>query len=79
GLIERRQDAKDRRLAIIVPTPAGLKQAKTIDESRKAMMRSVHSHFAPERLALLADLLEEYIAAVNAEGLAMIEKATGKP
>lgn len=74
GLVERRHDPRDRRTTIVAPTPAGLEQAARIREGRLALMRSVHGRFTPGRLSLFADLLEEYIAAVNAEGGAGAEQ-----
>jgi DNA-binding MarR family transcriptional regulator len=70
GLIERRNDAGDRRLIVLAPTTAGLKQSRRIRESRSSTMRAVLGRFPPERVGMLADLLEEYLSAVTAEGIA---------
>ncbi len=72
GLIERRQDTSDRRLAMLHPSPAGLKQASTIAASRREMMHALHRHFTPERLAMFADLLEQYIDVLTIEGMALL-------
>jgi len=77
-LIERCQDEKDKRLTILTPTPEGLKQAHLISHSRRAMMFAVQGHLPDDRLALFADLLEEYIDAVNTEG-SKILKSGKKP
>jgi len=68
GLVERRRGDQDKRLTRLSPTKAGLKQARTIHQSRQRMARAVQDHFSPERLALFADLFEEYIAAIAIEG-----------
>ena len=73
GLVERQPDERDRRLTRLFPTEAGLRQAGQIAEARRAMMCAVQSHFAPDRLELFAGLLEDYIRAVTAEGIAMLE------
>ena len=76
GLIERRPDARDRRLTIIAPTAAGLAQAEHIRQSRLGLMRLIMARLAPDQVIQLADLLEHYIAALTAEGEAQ-EMAAG--
>lgn len=67
GLIERRADPDDRRVTVLAATAEGLKQARRIRESRRSTMRSVLGRLAPEKVEKLADLLEEYLAALTAE------------
>lgn len=76
GLLERRRGERDRRQTQLLPTAAGLKQAETITRSRQKMMRAVQGHFQPERLALFADMFEEYVAAVTTEGAAMLKDSS---
>lgn len=74
ALIERRQDASDKRLTMIYPTAAGLRHAAKIASSRREMMHAVHRHFTPERLDLFADLLEHYLDALTMEGIALLAR-----
>ena len=68
GLIARCHDPDDRRLTILKPSDRGLEQAGEIANSRSDLMLMVQRHMAPERLAIFADLLEDYTAAINIEG-----------
>ncbi|WP_170304715.1 MarR family winged helix-turn-helix transcriptional regulator [Croceicoccus estronivorus] len=68
GLIERRNEKKDRRVVTMSPTPSGLKQAKKINESRNVLMKNVLIHFTEDELIHFADLMEKYISFINIEG-----------
>lgn len=67
GLIARDSNPADRRSVTISATAHGHIQATQITEARRALMRSVLSRLKPERVILLADLMEDYLAAVAAE------------
>ncbi|MCP1470277.1 DNA-binding MarR family transcriptional regulator [Sphingobium sp. OAS761] len=77
GLIARQTGENDRRHTRLFPTEAGQRQAATIADARRAMMHAVQGHFAPQDLERFADLLEHYVAAITAEGMAMIEDSEG--
>lgn len=79
GLIERRSGEKDRRQTQLLATQTGLRQAETIARSRHRMMQAVQGHFSAERLELFADLLEQYIEAVSAEGIALLNVPDRNP
>lgn len=74
GLIERKNDLKDRRVITMSPTPNGIQQAKTIHDSREKIMRSVQSHFTKEEINLFADLMEKYIKSIDIEGEKILNK-----
>lgn len=78
-LVERRTGEDDRRHTRLFPTEAGEKQAATIAQARFSMMGVIQSHFAPDRLKLFADLLEDYISALTIEGIAMLNAASDQP
>jgi len=74
GLIERRQDSGDKRLTIVIPTEKGLAQARVIAQSRREMMYAVQRHISPEKLELFADLVKDYLNAVNTEGARVLQE-----
>lgn len=61
GLLDRRPDPGNRRYVVLECTSLGKDTAHQIAERRRALMRRVLEHMAPERRLLLADLLEEYL------------------
>lgn len=74
GLIERRPGETDRREACLAPTAAGQRQAQAIAAVRRDITIAVQRHLAPERLALFADLFEEYLNAAIIEGRRVAEE-----
>ena len=77
ALIERRAGESDRREACLMPTDAGNRQAAAIATARRDMAQAVQGHLAPERLALFADLFEEYLEAIAIEGRRVLEDERG--
>jgi DNA-binding MarR family transcriptional regulator len=59
GLIERRRDAKDRRVIHSRIGPEGLRLLKELDPVVDRASRSMLGHMNPQKLELLIDLLEE--------------------
>lgn len=70
GLLRRCVDPADRRVVIVEATPAGADGARKITETRREVMRTVLSRMTPDRIHLLADLMEEYLASVAIETIA---------
>jgi DNA-binding MarR family transcriptional regulator len=66
GLANRRTDERDRRNVILAATPAGRAAAARIVAGRRRLMRTVLSRMSPERRVLLTELMEEYVAAMDA-------------
>lgn len=73
GFIERRPDRNDGRFTRVFPTDIGVEQGTLIDQSRRELMKAVHSHVSQDRLEIFADLLEEYLAAVTEVGSALLD------
>jgi DNA-binding MarR family transcriptional regulator len=65
GAAERAIDSNDRRTAIVTATARGRRWDKEIARRLDAMTRDVVQELAPGRQLLLAELLEEYLAAVE--------------
>jgi DNA-binding MarR family transcriptional regulator len=59
GLIERRRDARDRRVVHSRITAQGLKILEDLDPEVAATSNGMLSHMAPEKLRALIELLEE--------------------
>lgn len=78
GLIERQQDSSDKRLTIVAPTEKGLEQARVIARSRRETMYAVQRHIAPDKLELFAELVEDYLDAVNTEGARILQELKGR-
>jgi DNA-binding MarR family transcriptional regulator len=66
GLLDRQPDPSNRRYVVMQATARGRETARRITEGRRAMMREILAPMAPERRLLLADLLEEYLALIEA-------------
>jgi DNA-binding MarR family transcriptional regulator len=83
GLATRRTDPDDRRNVIVASTPKGRRDAQRIAKGRHELMRAVLSKLAPERRVLITELLEEYLAALDATqataGGASRTRHTGAP
>jgi DNA-binding MarR family transcriptional regulator len=62
-LLTRDLDPDDRRCVVVAVTGTGRRISRTIADRRRAAMRDVVGRMEPERRLLLAELLEEYIAA----------------
>jgi len=78
GLAERTRSPLDGRLVIVAATAGGIAQVERIADARRGLMRAVLSRLPPDRRILLADLLEAYMGAVDAEAEDR-EKKPGKP
>lgn len=65
-LVTRDLDPDDRRCVVVAATGTGRRRSRTIAERRRAAMRDVVGRMAPDRRLLLAELLEEYLAASQA-------------
>ena len=59
GLMQRRRDARDRRVYRNAITPAGLELLASLDEPMGAVHRKQMGHLTQEKLATLISLLEE--------------------
>jgi DNA-binding MarR family transcriptional regulator len=59
GLMQRRRDARDRRVYRNAITPAGLELLASLDEPMGAVHRKQMGHLSQEKLATLISLLEE--------------------
>jgi len=68
GLVERRSLQTDRRSHAIHLTPAGRELARKGIEAQQAFVADTFGRIAPERLALLDDLLIELREHVRASG-----------
>jgi DNA-binding MarR family transcriptional regulator len=68
GLVERRSLQSDRRSHAIHLTPAGRELARKGIEAQQAFVADTFGRIAPERLALLDDLLLELRSHVRATG-----------
>ena len=66
GLATRRTDDLDRRNVMLAATAQGRTTAARIAAGRRHMMRAVLSRLAPDRRVLLTELMEEYVAALDA-------------
>lgn len=62
GLIERREDPRDRRVVRLALSEEGTKLTSEVTERSKARLREVFSRMTDERLEQLAELLEELTA-----------------
>jgi DNA-binding MarR family transcriptional regulator len=67
GLAERNRSPDDGRLVLVSVTEHGRAHVRRIGKARHQLMRAVLSRLTPQRRILLADLLEDYIRAVEAE------------
>jgi DNA-binding MarR family transcriptional regulator len=63
GLAERFTDPADRRYVVVHATERGRSIGHRIVEERRALMHAVIGRLEPARRVLLAELLEEYLAA----------------
>lgn len=75
GLVERRSLQSDRRSHAIHLTPAGRELARKGIEAQHAFVADTFGRIAPERLALLDDLLLELRENVRATGDAVEQDA----
>jgi MarR family transcriptional regulator, organic hydroperoxide resistance regulator len=75
GLVERRSLQSDRRSHAIHLTPAGRELARKGIEAQHAFVADTFGRIAPERLALLDDLLLELREHVRATGDAVEQDA----
>jgi DNA-binding MarR family transcriptional regulator len=75
GLVERRSLQSDRRSHAIHLTPAGRELARKGIEAQQAFVADTFGRIAPERLALLDDLLLELREHVRATGDAVEQEA----
>jgi DNA-binding MarR family transcriptional regulator len=57
--MQRRRDARDRRVYRNAITPAGLELLASLDEPMGAVHRKQMGHLSQEKLATLISLLEE--------------------
>jgi DNA-binding MarR family transcriptional regulator len=64
-LISRREDPEDRRLVRIYLTPEGRRVVGELEAAGRAYLTEILGQLPPERLELLADLLEELSAAAE--------------
>lgn len=70
GLLRRSVAPNDRRVVIVEATAVGIEGARRIGATRREVMRAVLGRMAPERIHLLADLMEEYLRSVAHEARA---------
>jgi DNA-binding MarR family transcriptional regulator len=77
GLVERRSLQSDRRSHAIHLTPAGRDLARLGVEAQQTFVAETFGRIAPERLALLEDLLVEVRDLVRAESASPAEKGAG--
>jgi DNA-binding MarR family transcriptional regulator len=59
GLVTRRREQSDRRVVTAHITSAGLSLLQNLDAPVEALHRRLLGHLGPERLAALAEMLEQ--------------------
>jgi DNA-binding MarR family transcriptional regulator len=64
-LISRREDPEDRRLVRIYLTPEGRRVIGELEAAGRAYLSEILGQLPPDKLELLADLLEELRAAAE--------------
>ncbi len=73
GLASRETATSDRRSVIVRVTAEGERAAAAIVEGRRRLMWLVLGKLLPDRRVLLTDLLEEYLAALDAVGELVVD------
>jgi|SRR5579862_3568158 len=74
GLAERRVDTGDRRVTVVVLTPAGSRLARAVADQRRTFFRDVLATLEPDERAQLVRLTAKAAAAVQATSEELIAR-----